>query len=121
MGEGRDAAHSWRGEEEEGSDQAAINELHLGLIGKAQQNMHMIQFYSIPVQEPGLYKPNACMVTVLGTAIAFLTPSLFFSEARLDAILLCETLEWRRWGVIHSARARAEQVRRHVLQKVITR
>jgi hypothetical protein len=30
-------------------------------------------------------------VTVLGTAMLFLTPSLFFSVARLVSILLCET------------------------------
>ena len=62
------------------------------------------------------------MVTVLGTAIAFLTPSLFFSEARLDAILLCEILQRRRWEVIHVIhKMRAQQVRQHVLQKGITR
>lgn len=55
----------------------------------------MIQFYS-PCNGRRFYKPNACIVTVLGTVMAFLTPSLFFSEARLAAILFCETGEWRR-------------------------
>lgn len=44
------------------------------------------------MKEPGRYKPNDCIVTVLGTEMAFLTPSLFFSVARFAAILLCD------WG-----------------------
>ena len=37
------------------------------------------------------------MVTVLGTVMAFLTPSLFFSEARLVAILPCIKGQREQW------------------------
>jgi len=37
------------------------------------------------------------MVTVLGTVMAFLTPSLFFSEARLVAILPCMKGQREQW------------------------
>jgi hypothetical protein len=41
------------------------------------------------------------MVTVLGTVMAFLTPSLFFSEARLVAILPCMKGQREQWQMVN--------------------
>jgi hypothetical protein len=53
------------------------------------------------MKEPLPYKPSDCIVTVLGTEMAFLTPSLFFSVARVAAILFCVSKRVRHCGRGH--------------------
>ncbi len=103
VGERRHATCARRGqEEEERRGQTAINKTTKRQFGSNKTTLQL-RFESCGRdidsilfngrRGPVLYKPKACIVTVLGTAMLFLTPSLFFSVARLVSILLCERNE----------------------------